>query len=37
MWSGADIEIAEKITGNITIRTANRTKFKFNGNQSLKK
>ena len=32
-----DIEIAEKITGNITIRTANRTKFKFNGNQSLKK
>ena len=30
-------EIAEKITGNITIRTANRTKFKFNGNQSLKK
>lgn len=37
MWSGADIEIAEKITGNISIKTANETKVKFNGNQSLKK
>lgn len=37
MWSGADTEIAEKITGNISIKTANSTKFKFNGNQSLKK
>lgn len=37
MWSGADTEIAEKITGNISIKTATSTKFKFNGNQSLKK
>ena len=37
MWSGADTEIAAKITGNINIETANETKVKFNGNQSLKK
>lgn len=37
MWSGADIEIVEKIAGNITIDTASVTKVKFNGNQSLKK
>ncbi|WP_238907568.1 site-specific integrase [Clostridium sp. YIM B02506] len=37
MWSGADTEIAERITGNITIKTAESTKIKFNGNQSLKK
>ena len=37
MWSGADTEIAAKMTGNISIKTANSTKFKFNGNQSLKK
>lgn len=37
MWSGADTEIAAKITGNINIRTAESTKIKFNGNQSLKK
>lgn len=37
LWSGADTEIATKITGNIRIKTAEFTKFKFNGNQSLKK
>ena len=37
LWSGADIEIAKMITGNINIKTANKTKFKFNGNQALKK
>ncbi len=37
MWNGADTEIAAKITGNINIETANETKVKFNGNQSLKK
>lgn len=37
MWSGADTEIATKITGNIRIKTSEFTKFKFNGNQSLKK
>ncbi|WP_053468448.1 site-specific integrase [Clostridium sp. L74] len=37
MWSGADTEIVAKITGNINIRTADSTKIKFNGNQSLKK
>ena len=30
-------KIAAKITGNINIETANETKVKFNGNQSLKK
>ena len=37
MWSGADTEIASRITGNISIKTANVTKVKFNGNQALKK
>lgn len=37
MWSGADTEIVAKITGNINIRTAESTKIKFNGNQTLKK
>lgn len=37
MWSGADSEIATKMTGNININTSEATKFKFNGNQSLKK
>ncbi|AQS08316.1 transposase [Clostridium saccharobutylicum] len=37
MWSGADAEIAAKITGNINITTAKITKIKFNGNQVLKK
>lgn len=37
MWSGADTEIVAKITGNINIKTAESTKIKFNGNQSLKK
>lgn len=37
MWSGADTEIVAKITGNINIRTAESTKVKFNGNQTLKK
>lgn len=37
MWSGADSEIATKMTGNIKINTSEATKFKFNGNQSLKK
>ncbi|ADL52643.1 tyrosine-type recombinase/integrase [Clostridium cellulovorans] len=37
MWSGADTEIVGKITGNISIKTAEVTKIKFNGNQTLKK
>ena len=35
LWSGADIEIAKKISGNIKIDTAKTTKLKFNGNQSV--
>lgn len=37
MYSGADTEIVDKITGNIKIKTASTTRVKFNGNQSLKK
>lgn len=37
MWSGADMAIAEAMTGNIKIETATETKVKFNGNQTLKK
>lgn len=37
MWNGADIGIAEIMAGNIEIKTAEETKIKFNGNQSLKK
>ncbi|MEH7653375.1 tyrosine-type recombinase/integrase [Bacillus safensis] len=35
MWSGADTAIAEIMTGNIKIKTASKTKIKFNGNQVL--
>lgn len=35
LWSGADIEIAKKLSGNINIETAKSTKFKFNGNQAV--
>ncbi|AMM88030.1 integrase [Bacillus pumilus] len=37
MWVGADTIITEAMTGNIDIRTAERTKIKFNGNQALNK
>lgn len=37
MWGGADIAIADNMAGNIEIKTAEETKIKFNGNQSLKK
>ncbi|MDA1564346.1 tyrosine-type recombinase/integrase [Bacillus cereus] len=37
MWSGADTVIADAMTGNIEIKTAERTQIKFNGNQALKK
>lgn len=37
MWSGADTAIADAMTGNIKIKTAERTKIKFNGNQALNK
>lgn len=37
MWNGADIEIAEKMAGNIEIKTADYTRVNFNGNQAVKK
>lgn len=37
MWSGADTAIADAMTGNIEIKTVERTNFKFNGNQTLDK
>lgn len=37
MWSGADTAIADAMTGNIKIKTAEQTKVKFNGNQALNK
>lgn len=37
MWSGADTAIADAMTGNIEIKTTERTKIKFNGNQALNK
>lgn len=37
MWSGADTAIAELMAGNVEIKTADQTKIRFNGNQSLKK
>lgn len=37
MWGGADTAIADIMAGNIEIKTAEETKIKFNGNQSLKK
>lgn len=37
MWSGADTAIADAMTGNVKIKTAEQTKVKFNGNQALKK
>lgn len=35
MWSGADTAIAEEMTGNIKIQTADKSKVKFAGNQSV--
>lgn len=37
LWSGADETIAELMTGNIKIKTAEKTNISFNGNQSIKK
>lgn len=37
MWSGADTAIAEEMSGNIKIETAEYTKITFNGNQVIKK
>lgn len=37
LWSGADENVAEKMAGNINIKTAEKTKVIFNGNQSIKK
>lgn len=37
MWVGADTAIAESMTGNIEIKTAEKSKIKFNGNQNIKK
>lgn len=37
MWSGADIVIAEEMSGNIKIKTAETTRISFNGNQTIKK
>ena len=36
MWSGADTIIAEEMSGNIEIKTAEKTKINFNGNQIFK-
>lgn len=35
MWSGADKNIAEEMSGNITIKTADKTNVQFIGNQSV--
>lgn len=37
MWVGADTAIADEMTGNIIIKTAEQTKVNFNGNQALNK
>lgn len=37
MWSGADTAIADAMTGNIEIKTSERSKIKFKGNQVLNK
>lgn len=37
MWNGADTAIADAMTGNIEIKTAEQTKVNFNGNQALNK
>ncbi|GIN59726.1 site-specific integrase [Lederbergia ruris] len=37
MWSGVDELIAEEMTGNINIRTAEKSSISFNGNQAVKK
>lgn len=37
MWHGADIAIAEKMSSNIKVKTAEYTQIKFNGNQAIKK
>ncbi|GGL63078.1 tyrosine-type recombinase/integrase [Sporolactobacillus putidus] len=36
LWSGADAQIAEEMTGNISIKTAKEKGFKFTGNQAIK-
>lgn len=35
MWSGADKSIAEEMSGNIVIKTAEKTNVHFIGNQSV--
>jgi integrase len=37
MWVGADVTIAEMMTGNVKIETAERSGVVFNGNQVIKK
>lgn len=37
MWHGADTTIAEEMSGNIKVKTAEYTQIKFNGNQAIKK
>lgn len=37
LWGGADENVAELMTGNIKIKTAEKTKVAFNGNQTIKK
>lgn len=37
MWGGADTAIAEEMSGNINVKTAEQTQIKFNGNQAIKK
>lgn len=37
MWSGAEMIIVDAMTGNIEIKTAERTKIKFSGNQAINK
>ena len=36
MWSGLGETIADEMTGNIKIQTAEEKKFAFNGNQAIK-
>lgn len=37
LWSGIDEMIAEEMTGNVTIQTAQKSSIQFNGNQAIKK
>lgn len=37
LWSGVDKELAEEMTGLISIKYANKTQIQFNGNQTLSK